>query len=113
MSLNLDKKCNRDTSDKASSFLKLVTSFDFMAALVITRNVFDLNLPVTQLLQSKSNHTFDGIHLMEALKHLVVSTKNYIDYYHDLLYDQAISLAEKIKVPEKKASNSRAANSQE
>ena len=34
--------CNRDTQNKAPSQLKLVTSFEFIVALVITRNVFDL-----------------------------------------------------------------------
>ena len=36
MSINLNKKSNRDTSSKAPSFLKLVASFDFIVALVIT-----------------------------------------------------------------------------
>ena len=35
MSLNINKICNSDTSAKATSFLKLLTSFDFITAMVI------------------------------------------------------------------------------
>ena len=54
MSMNLNRACNRDTSSKASSFFKLVSSFDFIVSLVITRCIFDVTLPVTQLLQAKT-----------------------------------------------------------
>ncbi|XP_065645795.1 52 kDa repressor of the inhibitor of the protein kinase-like [Hydra vulgaris] len=36
MSMNLEKKCNKETSSQASCFLKLITTFDFIASLVIT-----------------------------------------------------------------------------
>ena len=72
MSINLNKKSNRDTSSKASSFFKLVASFDFIAALVITRCVFDYTLPVTQLLQNKSIDINHGMHLIQSLKDHIV-----------------------------------------
>ena len=50
MSQNLDKVCNHDASDKTRSFLKLISSFPFIVSLVITRNVFDLTIDVTNLL---------------------------------------------------------------
>ena len=54
MKFNKDNTCNRDTSVKASSFFTLVSTFQFVACLVLTRSVLDMTLPVTQLLQSKS-----------------------------------------------------------
>ena len=50
MSTNLNRECNRDTQSKASNHLKLVTSFDFIVAVVITINVFDLTIDVTRIL---------------------------------------------------------------
>ena len=49
MEFNKDNKCNRDTSVKASSFFKLVPTFQFVACLVLTTSVLDMTLPVTQL----------------------------------------------------------------
>ena len=51
MSLNVDRIFNQDTSTKALSYYKLLTSFDFISALVLTRHVLDVTLPVTELLQ--------------------------------------------------------------
>ena len=101
MSMNLEGKSNRDTSSKATSLLKLVTSFDFIVSLVITRCVFDLTLPVTQLLQSKTNDIADGLHLIESLKNLAISRNN-IDTYHSKWYAKALRLAEDVNVDESK-----------
>ena len=70
-------------------------SFDFVA-LVITRCVFDLTLPVTQLLQSKTNDIADGLHLIESLKNLTTSIRNSIDNYHTKWYAKALTLAYKV-----------------
>ena len=51
MSLNIGRVCNQDTSAKATSFYKLMTSFDFLSSLVITTSA----LPVTHLLAGPSN----------------------------------------------------------
>ena len=100
MASNLERQCNPSTSSKASSFLALVSSFKFIVAMVITRNIFDLTLPVTQLLQAKTNYVMDGIDLIQALKNLGVTIRNQIEFYHDQWYQQAISLAAKIDVQE-------------
>ena len=42
--------CNRDKSVKASSFFTLLSTFQFVACLVLTRSVLDMTLPVKQLL---------------------------------------------------------------
>ena len=67
---NKDNKCNRDTSVKASSFFTLVSTFPFVACLVLTRSVLDMTLPVTQLLQSKSIGICYGLHqVFESVSH--------------------------------------------
>ena len=98
MSLNVESQCNPATSSKATSFLALISSFQFIVALVISRNVFDLTLPVTQLLQAKSNDIMDGIHMIEALKNLGTRIRDQIDFYHNTWYSQAVALAAKIDI---------------
>ena len=100
MSLNVESQCNPATSSKATSFLALISSFQFIVALVISRNVFDLTLPVTQLLQAKSNDIMDGIHMIEALKNLGTRIRDQIDFYHNTWYSQAVALAAKIDIAE-------------
>ena len=99
MSINLNKKSNRDTSSKASSFLKLVASFDFIVALVITR---DYTLPVTQLLQNKSIDSNHGMHLIQSLKDPIVAIRKNIDFYHLDWYNKALELASRAYVSEAK-----------
>ena len=65
--------CNQDTSTKALSYYKLLTSFDFISALALTRHVLDLNLPVTELLQDSAIDVEDSSHLFEYLKILINS----------------------------------------
>ena len=50
----MGRVCNQDSSTKATSFYKIMTSFDFLSSLVITRSTLDLTLPVTQLLQGSA-----------------------------------------------------------
>ena len=61
MSTNLHIECNGYTRSKASNHLKLVTSFDFIVALVITRNVFYLTSDVTQVLQVRNKDICDTV----------------------------------------------------
>ena len=68
MSLNLEKQCNPATASKSFSFLALISPFQFIVSIVITRNIFDIILPVTQLLQAKTNDIMNGINLIQALK---------------------------------------------
>ena len=79
---NKDNTCNRDTSVKASSFFTLVSTFQFVACLVLTRSVLHITLPVTQLLQSKSIDICDGLHLTEFLKALVITRRQDVDEFH-------------------------------
>jgi hypothetical protein len=102
MELNLEKKCNGETSSKAGSLFRTLSSFDFIACLVITRCFFDLTLPVTQLLQFSSNDIADGLHLVESLKNLVMLIRNGVDNYHAKWYKLALELAAKINIDESK-----------
>ena len=47
--------------------------------LAVTRNVFDIALHPTQLLQGKSVDLMDGIELITSLKTSVVNVSNSID----------------------------------
>ena len=100
MDINVDRKYNAATSSKAHSFLKLLTSFDFIVSLVITRSVFDLTLPVIELLQGKSIDILDGFRLVQSLKDLVCAIRNNIDQYHAKWYSEALHLATSVNTEE-------------
>ena len=72
MSLNMERVCSQDTSAKVTSFYKLMTSFDFLSSLVITRSVLDLTFPITQLLQGPAIDIADATHLIKSMKILFV-----------------------------------------
>ena len=91
---NKDNKCNKDTSVKASSFFALVSTFQFVACLVLTRSVLDMTLPVKQLLQFKSIDICDGLHLIESLKALAITRRQEVDEFHNKWYKKALTLTE-------------------
>ena len=97
---NKDNKCNKGTSVKASSFFALVSTFQFVACLVLTRSVLDMTLPVKQLLQSKSIDICDGLHLIESLRALVITRRQEVDEFHNKWYKKALTLTEKINITE-------------
>ncbi|XP_065671863.1 52 kDa repressor of the inhibitor of the protein kinase-like [Hydra vulgaris] len=75
MSFNINKTFNHTTSTSASSLLKLITGFDLIVALCITRN---------------------------ALKDAVSSFRNIVDEHHQICYEQALKIASKINVIKEK-----------
>ena len=75
MSLDTGRVCNQDTSAKATLFYKLMTSFDFFSSLVITRSIFDLTLPITQLLQGPGIDIADVTHLIDSLNYYLLQTQ--------------------------------------
>ena len=79
-----------------------VTKFEFIAALVISHNVFDRLLPVTLLLQGKNIDIMDGIHLINTMKNDFTNFRNSIDSFYDAWYAEALHLAEKVEVEEYK-----------
>lgn len=91
---------NKNMKRDALTYLTLISRFDFIVTLVITRRVLDLTLPVTQLLQGKTNDVMDGIHLINSLKDHITLMRNTIDDFHNSCYEEALDLAEKVDVSE-------------
>ena len=58
---------NRHTQTDGFSNFKATDNFDFIANLLITYQVIELSLLVTQLLQSKKNDIADGIQMITSL----------------------------------------------
>ena len=79
MSVNEGRVCNRKTSAKASSFYKLIASFDFTTTLVLTGSILNLTLPVPELLQGKEIDMADASHLFDSLKSVILSKRNNVD----------------------------------
>ena len=90
MSLNVGRICNQDTSTKKLSYYKLLTSFDFILALVLTRHVLDLTLPVLELLQGIAIALADSSHLIESLKGLINSKHKNVDQFHNNCYKSVL-----------------------
>ena len=100
MHVNSEKRVNNESASKAGSFLKSVSNFQFIVALVITRKVFQLS--VTELLQNKCLDLYNGISLITALKNLVRSVLNSVDEQHEKWYSKALELAELVDVSEER-----------
>ena len=90
MSLNVGRICNQDTSTKALSCYKLLTTFDFISALGLTRHLLDLTLPVTELLQGSAIDVGDSSHLIEFLKSLVNSKSKNVDQSQNNCYKSVL-----------------------
>ena len=97
MSLNMGHVRNQNTSAKATSFYKLITSFDFSSSLVITRSINDLTLPVTQLLQGPAIDIADATHLIESMESLTCYKRNIVDTFHKKCYRDIAELACKVR----------------
>ena len=96
MSLNIGRVFNQDTSAKATSFYKSMTSFDFLSFLVITRTILDLTPPVTQLLQGPAIDIADATHLIESLKSLICYKRNTVDRFRKKCSSDIVEIACKI-----------------
>ena len=94
ISLNLNKEFNDESSAKATSLYKLVSSFEFIIALVVTRNVLDYLLPVTILLQGKTTEITDCVELINSLKITCQEIRNSCDDYHQRWFEDATQIAE-------------------
>ena len=80
----------------------MLTSFDFISALVLTSRVLDLTLPVTELLQGSAIDVAGSSHLIDSLKSLINSKRRNVDQFHNNCYKSVLELAEKVKVDEMK-----------
>ena len=93
MRLNVCRICIQDASTKALSHYKLLTSFDVISALVITRPVRDLTLPVTKLLQGPAIDVADSSHHIQSLKSLIISKRRNVLQFHNNCYKSVSELA--------------------
>ena len=100
MELNLNGKSNRDTRKNARSFLGTITRFEFVVGLVFTRNVFDLTIDATKMLQAKDNDILDAIRLVDTLKNHFNTIRIEMDQYHQKWYSEALVLAAKVETEE-------------
>ena len=100
MKFNKDNTCNKDTSVQASYFFTLVSTFQIVACLALTRRVLDMNLPVIQLLQSKSIDICGSLHLIEPLKALVITRRQDVDEFYSKWYKIILTLTEKVNIIE-------------
>ena len=91
--LNVGRICIQETSTKAVSFYKLLTSFDFISALVLTRVVLDLTLPVRGLLQRPATDVGDSSNVYEFLKSLIISNRRNEDQFHNNYFKSVPELA--------------------
>ena len=107
MSLNIGRVFNQDTSAKATSFYKLMTSFDFLSSLVISRSILDLTLRVTQLLQGLAIDIADATHLIESLKSLICCKRNTVDTFHKKCYSDIVEIACKVGIEDCKPKTSK------
>ena len=107
MSLNIGPVFNQDTSAKAASFYKLMTSFDFLSSLVITRSILDLILLVTQLLQDPAIDIADATHFIESLKSLICCKRNTVDTFHKKCDSDIVEIACKVDIEECKPRTSK------
>ena len=91
--LNVGRICIQETSTKAVSFYKLLTSFDFISALVLTRVVLDLTLPVRGLLQRPATDVGDSSNVYEFLKSLIISNRGNEDQFQNNYFKSVPELA--------------------
>ena len=62
----MERVCNQNTSAKATLFYKIISSFDSLSSLVITRSILDSTFRVTQLLQGVT-HIIEALFLANAI----------------------------------------------
>ena len=93
MRLHVGRICIQETSTKALSFYKLLSSFDFISALVLTWPVLDLTLPVRGLLQRPATDVGDSSNVYEFLKSLIISNRRNEDQFHNNYFKSVPELA--------------------
>lgn len=98
MSANVTGSINSDTVSKAVSHRNALERFEFLIALVITKNVFEMTMEVTQLLQARTNDMFKTMMLIESLKDEFTSIRNNVDQRHGNWFADAESLATRLNI---------------
>ena len=96
------KEYNKETSSKASSFMKLLTNFSSIVSLVLTKQLMDYFYGISITLQIKSFDISQQVDEIQKLtKHLKEIQRN-VEAYHKKWYKIALALAKTFDVDEKK-----------
>ena len=95
---NPDIHFNDDTNTKASNLYEYFHIFDFVVALVITRNILSYTLAVTELHQKKSNDILQASYqFIESVKaQFHDDIKANVDIFHEEWYKIALDVTEKV-----------------
>ena len=102
MRLDISLSRNYQTRQDAFRLFKDVDEFDFIINLIVVYRIFDITLDATILLQSKKNDIADGLEIISSLLNVVSEYRNNVDIKHSEWYDEALSLAKKYDIAEKK-----------
>ena len=101
MSLNEKKLYNVKTSSEASSYQRLMTSFQFIVVLVITKQLMDYFFPITRVLQTKDFDIAQRNEQIENLKKTLLKLREDVEDEHGSWYMIALNLAKANEVGEK------------
>ena len=99
MKTNESGEFNRHTQTDAFSFFKAIDNFDFIANLLITYQVIELSLLVTQLLQSKKNDIADGIQIITSLINRVRFLRQNVDSFHYQIFEKILVITKRLNIP--------------
>ena len=101
MSQNEKKVYNSKTSSEAGSYERLMTSFQFLVVLVITKQLMDYFYSVTKILQTKDFDISQRNEQIENLKKTLETLRANVDTEHESWYKIAYLLAKKMEFPPK------------
>ena len=83
---HLEGKYNKGTSVKASSLLKLILNFDFIARLVISRHILDYTNFMTQIMEGKNNDIIKGLNPIKNFLNMLELARNDSDNKNNKWY---------------------------
>ena len=96
----VNKEFERSSSD-ARAFLRILESFEFIVAMVITTNILDYTMSLTVQLQQRQIDIAESLKQINLLKAELKILRTSVDEYHDKFYDEAVELANEVEVDEK------------
>ncbi|XP_065650443.1 52 kDa repressor of the inhibitor of the protein kinase-like [Hydra vulgaris] len=96
------KEYNKETSSKASSFMKLLSNFSFIVSLVLTKQLMDYFYGITITLQTKSFDISQQVDEIQNLTNRLKEIQKNADAYHNKWYKIALALAKTFDIEGKK-----------
>ncbi|XP_065681492.1 52 kDa repressor of the inhibitor of the protein kinase-like [Hydra vulgaris] len=95
------KEYNKETSSKASSFMKLLTNFSFIVSLVLTKQLMDYFYGISVTLQTKSFDISQQLDEIQNLTSRLREMQRNADAYHNKWYKIALSFSKTFNIDEK------------